>query len=89
MGKNIEQQSSFIKEVANVLDDRVFTRSIYSQIDDEWMLYLRQDVLLVLYVFNLFKSDHFSDIHYLERMVLRASAITTQQYPAKSSRPCH
>ena len=37
----------------------------YSQIDDEWVLDLRQNILLVLDVFNLFKSDHFSYIHYL------------------------
>lgn len=36
----------------------------YSQIDDEWVLDLRQNILLVLDVFNLFKSDHFSYIHY-------------------------
>ena len=73
------------KQLQHVMDDCLHGRSIYLQVNDEWMLYLRQYVLLVLYMFNLFQSDHFSNIHYLKRMILRGSPIAAQKYPAKSS----
>jgi len=57
----------------------------YSQIDDERMPYFLQNVLLVLYVFNLLQSNDVTDSQDLHRSVLLGRLLAAKAHLAKSS----